>query len=245
MLWQRGHSFSRGAETLCWARRLSRRVLDCRFLGTAMRAAGSGRAPNVPEPPAQRALRDVRRISRVSNRAIFAIRGSPPCSWRCASGSASLSDSPQTAQSPAQSVRQSGCAGSARTSASFAQRSTSRLPSRDVGTAQLLVARWRLIDLPGIDLQQIGAGLQTADAGSGQLAGEPEAKRVAGSSSARRRVAPRCPRRPASRSARRARWAPARPRCRAREPAPRTAPGARDRRFRLPHTLASRVARQR
>src|SRR3954449_7777919 len=36
-LWQRGHSFSRGAEALCWARRLSRRVRDCLFLGTAMR----------------------------------------------------------------------------------------------------------------------------------------------------------------------------------------------------------------
>src|SRR5436190_22021196 len=59
----------------------------------------------------------------------FAIRGSPPLSWRCASGSASVSDSPQTGQRPAQSGRQSGCAGNTRTRASLAQRLTLRSPS--------------------------------------------------------------------------------------------------------------------
>ena len=35
-LWQRGHSFTAGAEILCCARRLSRRALEVLFFGTAI-----------------------------------------------------------------------------------------------------------------------------------------------------------------------------------------------------------------
>ena len=49
--WQRGHSLSAGAVTLCWARRLAVRLWDCFFLGTAISAGkGSSSGPRPARP---------------------------------------------------------------------------------------------------------------------------------------------------------------------------------------------------
>src|SRR4051794_28519749 len=91
-LWHRGHALSRGALILWVARRLSRRVREVLFFGTAMKLR------MLAAPLAGHWSSFISRN--------FAHRGSGADSWRCSAGSASLKDTPHTGHSPLQSGRQ-------------------------------------------------------------------------------------------------------------------------------------------
>ena len=94
---------------------------------------------------------------------------------------ASLSDTPQTGQSPAQSARQRSCAGSASASASCAQALSVEDAVVDVGAAQLLVVGARLVDLARVDRdldRSVGPRQRTQVAGERGLEAQPQ--RVAG-----------------------------------------------------------------
>src|SRR5919201_5476216 len=94
-----------------------------RLVGGAALVAPAARGPLLRNGHGERAMVPGYSSSSPS----FAQRGSVPPPWSCSPGSASFNDAPQTAHNPAQSGRQRIRAGSARTSASCAQASTSMI----------------------------------------------------------------------------------------------------------------------